>query len=309
MSDQNEPRHPIAVVARRSGLSQQILRAWERRYNLVTPQRTPTGRRLYTDRDLEMLGLLKSLIDSGYRVGSLKERTLSELRDMATTELDASVSAPQAGPDGDTKALLDEALDATAALDPERLEAVLQRASVALSRPALRSLFLQPLLTAIGMRWQSGELRIAHEHMASSLIHTFLASLNNRRRSPIGAPRLVAATLPGQQHELGLLLATSHVLDLGWDVIYLGADLPIEEIASTALKHDVVAVLTSLVYPLADPRTSRDLEQLGSLLPRDCMLVAGGQAAPSYAEALIQAGAGVVDSLDSLESILQRISS
>ena len=231
MSDQNEPRHPIAVVARRSGLSQQILRAWERRYNLVTPQRTPTGRRLYTDRDLEMLGLLKSLIDSGYRVGSLKERTLSELRDMATTELDASVSAPQAGPDGDTKALLDEALDATAALDPERLEAVLQRASVALSRPALRSLFLQPLLTAIGMRWQSGELRIAHEHMASSLIHTFLASLNNRRRSPIGAPRLVAATLPGQQHELGLLLATSHVLDLGWDVIYLGADLPIEEIA------------------------------------------------------------------------------
>lgn len=308
MSQESDPRHPIAVVARRTGLSQQLLRAWERRYSLVVPQRTPTGRRLYSDRDLEALALVKQLVDAGYRVGTLQERSLPELRELAAEKLrEGSTFARAPGGDADTVALLDQALAATSELDSARLSAVLREASVVLSRPALRSLFLHPLLLEIGHRWQTGELRIAHEHMATALVRSFLADLNKERRSVVGAGRLVAGTLPGQRHELGLLLAVSHVLDQGWDVVYLGADLPVEEFVSAARSGHATAVLLSLVYPAGDPATARAVQDLGDLLPADCTLIVGGQAVGSYAEAIVHAGAVAVADLDELEAALARL--
>lgn len=308
MISTDEARHPIAAVSRRTGLNQQILRAWERRYGLVVPQRTPTGRRLYTDRDLEILALLKRLIDAGYRIGSLQDRTLPELRDMVASELrsggDGATAAPR---DGDATGLLDKALNAVASLAADRLEAVLRQAAIEMSRPALRSEFLHPLLDRIGDRWQTGDLRIAHEHMATAVIRAFVLGLHPERRTgSLGRP-ILAGTTPGQHHELGLLLSVSHILDQGWDVTYLGVDLPVEEFVNSARQLGAAAVLLSYVYPAGDPVADGAIRDLGSLLPADTALILGGQAAPSYAEAIVAAEAHLVNDFVSLDQVLRRL--
>lgn len=304
----DEPRHPIAAVSRRTGLSQQVLRAWERRYGTVVPQRTPTGRRLYTDRDLETLTLLKRLIDAGYRIGSLQDRTLTELRDMVAAELSSGAPTdPERPADADARGLVDAALAATADLAADRLEAILRQAAISLTRPALRNEFLHPLLDEIGRRWQAGELRIAHEHMASATIRAFVLGLHPERRTTIRGRPVLAGTVPGQRHELGLLLTVSHLQDLGWDVIYLGLDLPVEEFVNSARQRDAAAVLLSFVYPAHDPLAEGAIRDLGELLPADCDLIVGGQAAASYADALVNAGAHLVRDSDDLDAALHRL--
>lgn len=298
-----EPRHSIAVISRRTGISQLVLRAWERRYGAVVPGRTDTGRRRYSDQDLEKLLLLERLTRSGHRIGDIATLDLSELeqlaRDFPPEPAPVTTPAPAAA-----STLLGEALEAVANLDSARLAAVLDRSLLDLSKPQLRNDLLVPMLRTIGDHWRSGKLRVAHEHMASSIVSTFLSSLNARNRVAPGAPLLAVATPAGQKHELGALLASGAASDAGWDVLYLGADLPAEEVASAARARGAQAVLLSLVFPHADPATSGELRELRRLIGPDLPLIVGGQAAPSYDEILREIGAQVVLSAEDLDRAL-----
>lgn len=289
-----EPRHSIAVVSNRTGLTQLVLRAWERRYAAVVPARTDTGRRLYTDRDLEKLTLLRMLTESGHRIGDVAGSSIDELQKLMD-EVAPRPQAPAFQPTGkeNVEDLLEEALTAIAEMDASGLEGLLARASVALSRPALRNGFLRPLIAEIGHRWSDGTLRIAHEHMSSAIIRTFLSTTQNPLESAsTTAPMLIVTTPSGQRHELGAMLALAAVREAGWNTLYLGPDLPAEEIAGAALKQDARGVLLSLVYPAADPATADQLRRLRSLVGIDLPILVGGQASGSYA--------GVLDEIDAV---------
>lgn len=176
----HQPRHSIAVVSRRTGLSQLVLRAWERRYGVVAPGRTDSGRRRYSDLDVERLSLLGRLTAADHRIGDVANLPLADLRQLvgelqipATVRPIGAIPAPV-----DAAAHLGQAMQAVAALDPAALENVLTRASLVLGRTALRQELIQPLLERIGDQWRDGSLRIAHEHMASTIVHAFLATGN-----------------------------------------------------------------------------------------------------------------------------------
>lgn len=292
------PRHSIAVVSRRTGLSQLVLRAWERRYQAVVPGRTESGRRRYSDLDLDRLTLLCALTAADHRIGDVANLPLAELRGLAA---DLPPAPPVAvfgrGPvvAGSpvaltADALLEDALAAVAALNPAGLEDVLARASMHLSRPTLRQELIQPLLQRVGEFWRDGSLRIAHEHMASTIVHAFLAAANASQVPAAGAPLLVVAAPARNRHELGALLAASLGLELGWEVLYLGADLPAEEIAAAAVQRGARAVFLSLIYPAGDPAVAAQFELLRRLLGPEVGLLAGGASAASYGAALDQAG-------------------
>lgn len=293
------PRHSIAVVSRRTGLSQLVLRAWERRYRAVVPGRTETGRRRYSDLDLERLTLLSALTAADHRIGDVANLPLADLRGLAADlppspgptalERDPVVTgSPVAVTPG---ALLEEALAAVAALTPAGLEDVLARASMHLSRPTLRQELIQPLLQRVGEFWRDGSLRIVHEHMASTIVQAFLAAANASQVPAAGAPLLVVAAPSRNRHELGALLAASLGLELGWEVLYLGADLPAEEIAAAAVQRRARAVFLSLIYPAGDPAVAAQIELLRRLLGPEVGLLAGGASAASYDAVLDQAGA------------------
>ena len=299
------PRHSIAVVARRTGLSQLVLRAWERRYGAVVPARTSTGRRRYTDDDVEKLVLLARLTAGEHRIGDIATLSLDDLRDLAQ-EFQVATTATTPPTDQATAAddLLAEALTRVAHLDAKGLRTVLDRSLVDLSKPSLRNKLLVPLLEEIGDRWRHGQLRVAHEHMASSIVSAFLGALNARYRVAAGSPVLAVATPVGHQHELGALLAASVAYEAGWDVLYLGPDLPVEDLVAAVKGRGAGGLLLSLVFPHGDPATGDALRKLRDLVGPRLPLIVGGQAAGSYAEVLHEIDARIVHDLDELEQVL-----
>ena len=275
-----EARHPIRVVSRRTGLTPAVLRAWEKRYGVVAPVRSAGGHRLYSDDDVQRLGLLRRAVEGGRaisQVAGLPERDLEELVEGDRVE---RVRPPGARPLAAVSAggLLEEARRCVAEMDPARLERTLTRGALAISVPSLIDDVLTPLLEGIGTSWREGEVGTAHEHLASVVIRRFLEWLLDTLDVGEGAPVLLAATPAGERHEFGALLSAVSAASEGWKAIYLGPELPAMEIASAAARLGAETVTLSLVDPAISGSFLGEIRALREALPVSVRLIVGGPA-------------------------------
>jgi len=227
-----DAHHPIQLAARLTGLSTHVIRIWEQRYHAVEPCRTPANHRLYSQNDIERLGLLRDVTHAGHNISQMARLSNDELRVLAanapSVELQASPSAA-ATPAPD--ALLDECLASVQSLDGRALDDTFKRAGTTLGAQGVLHRLVAPLTQTLGDLWRQGEISAAHEHFATGHIRGFLASLAKPFGGSEGAPTLVVATPAGQLHELGALLVGALAANLGWHVTSLGASLPAAEIA------------------------------------------------------------------------------
>lgn len=319
----HQPRHPIGVVSRRTGLKPDLIRAWERRYSAVEPERSPTRRRLYSDLDVERLLLLKEATREGRSIGQVASQSNQELealiaedraalarrtapRDQREAPSPAAFARPSEGDEDEAQTvatLLEGCLAAIRRLDGTELELQLDRASLELSRVALVERLIAPLMQRIGALWQDGTLRPIHEHLASAVIRTFVGGLREAFPTSSSAPRAVFTTPSGHLHEMGALLAATTAASEGWNVTYLGPSLPAEEIAAATLRTSARVVALGLTYPPDDPSVSEELLRLGRLLDGS-RLVVGGRAIPSYSETLERLGAVTIKDLGALRGAL-----
>lgn len=292
--DPNQPRHPIAVVAARTGLGQDVLRIWERRYRVVVPHRSQTGRRLYTDADVQRLNLIRLAVESGRRISDVASLPVEELRRLEGEDSRATVTVRGREPRTDAQRpafFVEAALDAIERYDAAELDRVLRRASLDLSAPLLRSAVIEPVLVTVGERWRHGTLRIANEHLATGVIRSFLGVLHGKAEVAEGSACVVLATPAGQRHELGALLAALAALEVGWNAVYLGPDLPAAEIASAARACGARAVALSVTSPAAGERVDQEFLELRRLLGADMPIFVGGAAARGHAEGILRIGA------------------
>jgi methanogenic corrinoid protein MtbC1/transposase-like protein len=298
-----ESRHPIQVVARRTGLSPDLLRAWERRYGVVTPGRSAGSHRLYSDADIERLNLIRQALAGGRRIHQVARLSPVDLR--ALLEEDRSARGPSpvpfvaqkaggatesAGPDD-----LAPFLAAIRSLDQTRLDALLSDAALRLPVPLLVENVLRPLLDQVGHEWTAGNLRISNEHLASAAIRSFLGGLRPAQPAPAGAPELIVATPAGQLHELGALTAALVAEADGWHVTYLGPNVPADDLAAAARQRAPRAIALSVTYPPDDPQLARELTRLRRALPQGVALVIGGSSAAAYERTLREIGAHLVE--------------
>ena len=307
-------QHPMRVVTRRTGLSADLLRAWERRYEVVRPSRSESGRRLYSDADIERLGLLYRATLAGRGIGQLARLSTSELAALVRRDAEADragngVPTPQpvAPPDDHLADYLGECFRAIERLDAVALEASLRRAVVALPADAFLDALVVPLLEQIGARWREGTLRPVHGHLASAVLRRVLDRVIETAASGGVTPNLVVATPAGQMHEFGAMLAAAAAAAEGWRVTYLGASLPAEDIAAAAVQTRARAVALSLVYPAGDRAVEHELRRLRTLLPKDVTLVVGGAAATAYRPVLEEIGATPLGDLADFRSQLHAL--
>jgi methanogenic corrinoid protein MtbC1 len=190
-------------------------------------------------------------------------------------------------------------------LDAAAMETALARAAIDLPAPALIERLLLPLLTEVGERWHDGSLRVAHEHMATAMVRSFLGTQTNGTAPGESAPEIIVAAPAGQRHELGGLMVSATAASDGWKVTYLGPDLPADDIAAAALRRKARAVALSIVYPADDPLLARELKTLRTMLGSEVPLLVGGASAPAYGELLREIGARVLPDLPSLREELQ----
>jgi DNA-binding transcriptional MerR regulator/methylmalonyl-CoA mutase cobalamin-binding subunit len=299
----HDPRHPIRVVARRTGLKPDLIRAWERRYSAVAPGRSATRRRYYSDAEIDRLSLLSRVVRAGHTISQVAQLPDEELEELIARDASSQPAAAASG--SRTDAILACCLAAVQRLDPRDLGHLIQRASVELSAPDLLDDVLVPLMQRIGDQWKQGALRPYHEHMASAVVRSFLGTSMSETNH--GAPIFMAATPARQRHELGALLATSCAAAEGWRVLYLGPDLPPEEIAAAALHQGAQVVALSLVYPPDDALLRDELRRLRRLLDPRTELIVGGRASAAYVDILHEIGAQRLDDLSGLRRRLEEI--
>jgi methanogenic corrinoid protein MtbC1 len=298
-------------------LSPHLIRAWERRYETIQPERTDGNQRLYCEEDIERLMLLKMATEAGHPIRTVAKLPVDELRGlvsdlntgdrsmMGTPGTAPSPTAPKSSRTGPE--LVESALHAITAMDAATLESVLEEAVLSLGQVAVLSHVIGPLVQRVGDGWQAGTLKVGHEHLASAVIRTFLANAARPFAVHASAPMLVATTPSGQVHEIGAALVAAAAANKGWRITYLGPSLPAEEIASAALQSHARAVALSLVHPADDPQLPEELRRLQRLLPESTTLIVGGAAVDAYEKTLQLIGAKVCRSLNEFSAILDSL--
>jgi len=283
MSDSTEPRHPIRVVSQRTGLSTPVLRAWERRYGVVTPTRSDGGQRLYSDADIRQLQLLATAVDGGRSIGLVAGLDLPQLEQLIDEDRDTPVH-----PVGDFVVpdveRVKTALDYIDQMQTEDLEQFLMRCAVELRPHELVEGLMVPLLQEIGRGWQAGRMGPSSEHIASVAIRRFLEWMSSTNQKDTGAPLALTGTPAGQRHEFGALLAGVVAAYEGWRVRFLGPDLPAAEIARAAEKLGARMVALSAVHPRLDATGVQEVLEVRRRLPLDVKVVIGGAGADPHRE-------------------------
>ena len=253
--------YEIHEVAELTGLQPARLRAWERRYAVVRPERQANGYRAYSAAQVALLRAYARLIAGGERIGDLVERPVDEVISRAEGR----------SPGGMAHSPL---LDAVKAFDRDRLEALVAQQMSLLGLRAFAESVALPLARDVGDLWALGKLPIAAEHLASEVVlHALKGGL---RMSRGGGPMIVAACLPGERHEWGLIASLATVQEMGWRIHYLGPDLPVEELLEAAWTlRPAAAALSASHRAVVD----QNLTALGAMtvkLPPGVQAVIGG---------------------------------
>ena len=298
---------PIQAVAERTGLTPHVIRAWERRYRAIEPERSAGKHRLYSEEEIERIGMLHRAVRTGHSIGKIAKLTTDELRALIAQHPAVSRSAAFHGADDPAATFRDESLAAIARFDGPGLQGVLGRSLIKFGHMGLLRLIIAPLAEEIGERWRSGALTPAHEHFFTASVKVFLGDLTRQFSIPASAPCIIVTTPAGQLHELGAIMAAATAANLGWRPIYLGPNLPAHDIAGAALRNEAAAVALSIVYPEDDPHLAVELGDLARLLPAGTRILAGGRAARGYFEALIRIGALCADSIEEFGSQLDSL--
>jgi len=286
-----ETTYPLGATSRLTGLSAEVLRAWERRYGAVRPPRTPGGTRRYRAQDVERLRLLKAAVDAGHRIGDVAQLDDAELARRAHPKRDIAAGR------------IEEVLAAIDKFDGAEAQRLLAVQFAALGPMGFALEFALPLVREIGARWESGSLAIASEHLASGVLRSMLGSALQPGASSLMGPRIVFATPSGERHELGLQMAALAAMGAGAAPIYLGAELPIEELLHAVERTDARAIALSLVtIDLA--RAARNVAALRAGLAPEVHLWVGGAQASRLAPI---DGVECIDDLDAFQARVARL--
>lgn len=285
-AETTELTYPLGTTARLTGLSPEVLRAWERRYAAVQPLRTPGGTRRYRASDLERLQLLKAAVDAGRRIGQIANLELDEIRQAAARTEPAPGQRP-----------IDPMLSCLEDLQANELQRLLGLQLSALGTRLFIETIAVPLSAEIGERWASGELSIASEHLATGVLRSLLGSALQPSPKSMAGPNIVLATPTHESHELGIMMAALTALGTGANVTYLGTNLPTEELLRAVEVVDAAALALSMVT-ISGSDANRSIAALRGGLPDHVSLWIGGSGA-SRVEA--RQGVEIIESFSVLE--------
>lgn len=260
----------IGELSRRTGVSPELLRAWERRYGLFEPDRSPGRFRLYSDADVSRVEAMRSQIAHGLSAAEAARLVLAADPSSASRSDDApALEQPM-------RALS----DALVAFDEARAHAALDQLIASLSLETFLRTVVLPLLQEIGEGWERGEITIAQEHFASNVIRGRLMALGRGWGRGTGRHALLAAPA-GEQHDLGLVVLALMLRDHGWRVTFLGADAPISTITDTARRVLPEVVVLALLETLA-----LDASEVQELARGRRVLIGGAGASRELADSL-----------------------
>ncbi len=262
--DAIDERIRIGELARRTGVSVPLLRAWERRYGVPSPERTAGGFRTYGPEDERRVRAMRESIDRGLSAS----RAAAAVIAVPGRGRSASLAVRPA----DIRAALDDAVDR---FDDRDANAALDRLLAGFSLETALGEGVLPYLQSLGARWETGDVTIAQEHFATSIIRGRLLVLARNWGDGTGRLALLACP-PGEQHDLGLICFGLGLRDRGWRITLLGPNTPIETIAEAADRLDPALVVIASMHESLGEEVAGEI---GRLAERRRVALAGPGAA------------------------------
>lgn len=302
--------HNIKMAAKLSGVPELLIRAWEGRYSAISPSRTSSNRRIYSDSDIDKLILLRKLTQQGYRIGNLAQMDINDLIELLKKTITENNLVQKENKYSLTKEhldMLDESILAVKKYDDKELTTLLNQAAIKFPQQELIGKVIIPLIEKIGENWKLGLLRTSHEHFTSAVLVKFLNNLSEGYKIDSTAPKIIITTPDGQYHEVGALIGSALAASLGWKPIYLGASLPAEDIASATKDLNARCVFLSLVYPNDNPKLNAQLKKLRELVGENVFIIASGNAISGYIKTLSEIGANITETPEQFEEILNKV--
>ncbi len=287
-SQRDAPVYNIKAMSKLTGVPADTLRRWESRYNVIVPQRTDSGYRLYSQRDVDTILWLKAKLEEGLSISRACEMLRQMGGDPASSTQAQTVAPvvplapPQAveSPVRSFEVLRAELIDALRSVDETRAGEVLTEALSLYSVEDVCIQVIQPVLVRVGELWLTGEVSVAVEHFASSLMRARLENLFNQSPHTMYGPFALVACAPGELHELGAMFLAIFLRRSGFRVVYLGQNVPLDSLLGMvrALHPDAVCISSTRAETAASLYNLRDsLDKMQAMEGYAPLLAYGGR--------------------------------
>lgn len=298
--------YAIGAVARKTGLTVHTLRAWERRYGVVEPQRSGGGSRLYSTSDIVRLRLLRRATDAGHSIGQIAELDVEALRDLLRDEPAAAPPPAPEGGEGEIRWVVAEILKGVELMDGPRIHSLLMRAVVNFPMRDVIEQILVPVLQRVGDLWAAGTICPANEHLLTVNVRRVVSWLTESLPIEAEAPTILVTTPSGQWHDLPAQIGGAIAAMGGWRVVFLGPNLETGDIEEAVSITGARAVLLGVTITESEMMVTQ-LERLQRNLPAETKVLVGGKGLEMWRERLADAGVEWLPDYRSLEKTLQSI--
>lgn len=304
----------IQVASQLSGVASATIRAWEKRYNAVVPERAENKHRLYSETDIEKLALLYRLTELGQSIGKIAHLDLAELKEVYSRLMhkpyEERSSVNQIHDKVDIEKILNSFYLALSAYKIDILSHELEKAQTLLNPRELSLNILVPLFQEIGNRVARNELNIAQEHTISALVRFYLGQvigLHYQKR--LQRDELILITTPeGELHEIGILGASLLCVHYGVRFIYLGTSLPASSLAeaANALNPKALLIGSTKYESTSHPTLEEYMGDLKSHLKTETQIWVGGNIKSSLKSELEKKKVRLFSSLEALDEFLAK---
>ncbi len=282
-SDEGGPWLSIGALSKATGIAVETLRTWESRYGFPSPERKPSGHRVYPVSAVSRLRRVAQALALGHRAGQVVSASDDALERLLETSgmMMAPLGAPALALSMTSFDDLPALLRLVRTFDADRLTRVLLTDWARMGPVEFLEARVAPLVRAVGEGWEKGTFEIRHEHFLSERVGDLLASLRLPFEERAAGPLVVCATLPGEAHAIGLRMCALLLAAAGCRVLYLGTEVPVAQTVALARDVGARAVAVSISLSSRGATALAGLRRLRDALPKRVLLIAGGEGAPS----------------------------
>lgn len=262
----------IKAAAKILDMPKVTIRSWETRYNAITPARTESGHRLYSDQNLEDLKWLKIQVqDNGMKISEAVKKLHTSRHQFIKTDSEF----PQNN-QSEYNEQINQLFQAAAEMDTERFNYLLDLYFSMFHHQTVFFSIIAPLMIRIGEAWEDGIISVAHEHMITHIVQQRFNQFFRVFPTSPSLPKVMALSPSGEQHQLGLLLFTLFLRENGFSVVYIGPDTPLEGLEEMVVKHNFQLMCISVASPTLMKLANQYMDTLSKAKP-EMQFILGGQ--------------------------------
>ena len=304
----SETKHPIQIVSRRTGLSADVIRAWERRYKAVKPSRSSNGRRLYSDNDVKKLMLLQRIISGGRRIGDIAKLNIKTLEDLVESDESATViksSLANRPSTGSVMESFDGCIEAIGELDANKLINSFEVAYQELGPVFLLEDLFAPLVQHVRDECKLGTFRQSQEKFVVELMQSFLLMNSTKSNKSLNNKILIISPI-SHNDNLSMLRLSLVCEDSDWMPVYIGTSISADEILFS-YEQGRCDLLMVVIDPNGNQQfLPNELRKIRSLIKDDEILIFG-ETASSYQDVIKETGFTAINNIGELRLALVRL--